>query len=124
MKEILICVLLVSGSLFTLIAAIGILRMPDLFMRLACTSKSANLGLVLLLIGFAWYFARLDIATRALATAVFLLLTTPIAAHRIARVAYLDGIRLWAGTFLDELRGQYGEDGKLASAAREKDGKG
>jgi multicomponent Na+:H+ antiporter subunit G len=115
MKEIVISLLLVSGTLFIFIAAIGILRMPDLFMRLACTSKSANLGLVLLLVSFAWYFARLDIATRALATVLFLLLTTPVAAHRIARVAYLDGIQLWEGTFLDELRGQYDEERNLAS---------
>jgi multicomponent Na+:H+ antiporter subunit G len=50
-----------------------------------------------------------------LATIFFLLLTTPVATHRIARVAYLDGIRLWEGTFLDELKGRYDFDRNLAS---------
>jgi multicomponent Na+:H+ antiporter subunit G len=115
MSEILLCVLLICGALFIFIAAVGLLRMPDLFMRLACTAKSATLGLGLLLCGLAWYFGELDITSRALATIFFLLLTTPVATHRIARVAYLDGIRLWEGTFLDELKGRYDVDRNLAS---------
>jgi multicomponent Na+:H+ antiporter subunit G len=84
-------------------------------MRLACTAKSATVGLGLLLCGLAWFFSELDITSRALATIFFLLFTTPVATHRIARVAYLDGIRLWEGTFLDELKGRYDAERNLAS---------
>lgn len=120
MSEALLCALLVCGALFIFIAAIGLLRLPDLFMRLACTAKSATLGLGLLLAGLAWHSGELDIVSRACATVFFLLLTTPVASHRIARVAYLDGIRLWEGTFLDELQGRYDEERNLASEAVEK----
>jgi multicomponent Na+:H+ antiporter subunit G len=117
MNEILLCALLIYGALFIFIAAIGLLRLPDLFMRLACTAKSATLGLGLLLVGLAWHFGELDITSRALATICFLLLTSPVASHRIARVAYLDGIRLWEGTFLDELKGRYDKRRNLSSVA-------
>jgi multicomponent Na+:H+ antiporter subunit G len=115
MSEILLCALLICGALFIFIAAVGLLRMPDLFMRLACTAKSATVGLGLLLLGLAWSFSELDITSRALATIFFLLFTTPVATHRIARVAYLDGIRLWEGTILDELKGRYDAKRNLAS---------
>jgi multicomponent Na+:H+ antiporter subunit G len=122
MSEILLCVLLVAGALFIFVAAVGMLRLPDLFMRLTCNAKSATLGLGLLLVGLAWHFAELDVTGRALATVCFLLLTTPVASHRIARVAYLEGIHLWEGTFLDELKGRYDEERNLASDREEGDG--
>jgi multicomponent Na+:H+ antiporter subunit G len=121
MKELLICILMVCGTLFIFIAACGLLRLPDLFMRLACTAKSATVGVGLLLVAMAWHFGELDITSRALATVFFLLLTSPVASHRIARVAYIDGIRLWKGTFLDELQGHYDQKRMLASAEEEND---
>jgi multicomponent Na+:H+ antiporter subunit G len=120
MREVLLCALLISGALFIFIAAVGLLRLPDLFMRLACTAKSATLGLGLLLAGLAWHSGEFGIVSRAFATICFLLLTTPVASHRIARVAYLEGIRLWEGTFLDELQGRYDKDRNLASGAEAK----
>jgi multicomponent Na+:H+ antiporter subunit G len=124
MSEILLCVLLVAGALFIFIAAVGMLRLPDLFMRLTCNAKSATLGLGLLLVGLALYFAEIGITSRALATVCFLLLTTPVASHRIARVAYLEGIELWEGTFLDELRGRYDAERNLASVSVDEEGNG
>lgn len=123
MKELFICALLICGTLFIFIAACGLLRLPDLFMRLACTAKSATVGVGLLLVALAWHFGELDIASRALATVFFLLLTSPVASHRIARVAYIDGIRLWKGTFLDELHGRYDQRRTLACAEKEGDQK-
>ena len=110
MKEIIISGLLVSGAGFIFFAALGVLRMPDIFLRLSCTSKAATLGIGLLLVALAIHFGKLDVTSRALATIGFILLTTPVVSHRLGRVAYLDGAPLWEGTIADEMRGKYGSD--------------
>ena len=107
MKEIIITGLLVSGSGFIFFAALGVVRMPDIFLRLSCTSKAATLGIGLLLVALAVHFGELDVSGRAMATIGFIILSTPVASHRIGRVAYLDGAPLWEGTIADEMRGIY-----------------
>lgn len=109
MKEIIVAFLLVTGAGFIFVAALGMLRMPDLFTRMSCNAKAATLGLGLLLLALAVHFGQLDVASRALATIGFVILTTPVASHRIGRVAYLDGAPLWEGTIVDELGGRVSE---------------
>lgn len=104
MTEIVTLALMVVGALFMLVAAIGILRMPDIFMRMSATTKAATLGVGLILLAAAVFFDDLAITSRAVATVVFLLLTAPVAAHMLGRAAYLDGVPLWSGTIADELR--------------------
>ena len=110
MNEILISVLLVIGSFFMLVAGLGMLRMPDLFLRMSCSTKAGTIGVGTLLFTLALYFFDLGVATRALATICFIFLTAPVGAHRIGRIAYLVGVSLWEGTIKDELRGVYPAD--------------
>jgi multicomponent Na+:H+ antiporter subunit G len=117
MKEVIIAFLLVAGAGFIFVAALGMLRMPDLFTRMSCNAKAATLGLGLLLLGLAVHFGQLDVTSRALATIGFIILTTPVASHRIGRVAYLDGAPLWEGTILDELGGRHVPPSPPAEAA-------
>lgn len=114
MKEIILVFLLVAGSGFIFLAALGMVRMPDVFSRMSCNAKAATLGLGLLLLGLAIHFGELGVASRALATIGFVVLTSPVASHRIGRVAYLDGAQLWEGTIKDELQGRY-EAGAMLS---------
>ncbi|MCS6926833.1 MAG: monovalent cation/H(+) antiporter subunit G [Candidatus Binatia bacterium] len=107
MQTVLSAILIAVGAFFMFVAALGIVRMPDLFLRMSATSKAATLGAASILLATAVYFNDLGIASRALATIVFLLLTTPIAAHILGRAAYLTGTPLWEGTVCDELRGRY-----------------
>jgi len=95
--------LLLAGASLMLLAAVGVLRLPDVYSRMSATSKSATLGVALVLFGAAWHFGGADLAGQALVTVVFLYLTTPIAAHRIARAAWKSGVRPWPGTRVDEL---------------------
>ncbi|NIQ96248.1 MAG: Na+/H+ antiporter subunit G [Desulfuromonadales bacterium] len=81
---------------------------------MSCNAKAATLGLGLLLLGLAIHFGELGVASRALATIGFVVLTSPVASHRIGRVAYLDGAPLWEGTIKDELHGRYGAGAALA----------
>jgi multicomponent Na+:H+ antiporter subunit G len=86
-----------------LLAALGLLRLPDVYARMSATSKSATLGVALVLVGAALRFGDVQVAGQALVTALFVYLTTPIAAHRIGRAAWRNGVRPWSGTRPDEL---------------------
>lgn len=100
-------ILFVIGSFLMFLAGIGLLRLPDIFLRMSAATKASTLGAGFILMAAALYFDDLGTTSRAIATIFFLLLTGPVAAHRIARAAYFDGAPLWAGTVRDDLRGQY-----------------
>lgn len=116
--EWLTAALLLGGTFFMLVASIGIVRMPDVYLRMSCTSKAATLGTGCLLAAYALHVEDVGLAVRAVATAIFLLLTAPVAAHMIGRAAYRLGVPLWAGSCCDELRGAYSEDGSVLHSPR------
>lgn len=99
------CILLV-GALFALLAAIGLVRFPDLYTRMHAASKAGTLGSGLMLLALALYSSELSVVSRALAGIVFFLLTTPVAGHLLARAAYVTGTKPWEGTIMDEYKGQ------------------
>lgn len=109
MIDILVALLILIGSAFILLAAVGILRMPDLYMRMATSTKASTLGLVCILTAVAVHFGEIGIGTRAIVAVVFVLLTAPVAAHMIGRAAYVVGVPLWNQTVIDELRDQHGQ---------------
>lgn len=108
MTDWLASALLVLGSLFTLVAALGVYRMPDLFMRMSASTKASTFGAALLLGGVAVAFPEAGTATKLIAIVLFLFITTPVAAHMIARAAYYAGVELWKGTRVDELAAKAG----------------
>lgn len=96
-------ILVVIGAIFTLIASIGLLRLPDLYTRMHAASKAGTLGSCVMLIALAVQAQDLSIATRAVAGVIFFLLTAPISAHLLAKAAHAAGYRLWktpSGTIL------------------------
>lgn len=107
MSAAVVIFLLLAGTVFMFLAAVGVVRMPDLFMRMQTTTKATTLGIGCVMIAVAWYFGELAVALRAGAIVVFFYLTAPVAAHVIARAAYFDGTEVWSGTVVDELRGRY-----------------
>lgn len=113
MTEIISGIFLILGSIFILLSAIGILKMPDLFTRMSATTKASTLGIGLVLIGTSIFWGDIGIAARALSIIIFLFLTAPVAAHIIGRAAYFDKIPLWEETHIDELKGKYDEDSHL-----------
>jgi multicomponent Na+:H+ antiporter subunit G len=92
------------GALFTLLAAVGIVRLPDLFTRMQASTKSATLGVACMMIAALVHFGDLAVSARALLIVGALFLTAPVAAHAIGRAAYRRGVELWAGTIFDDLR--------------------
>jgi len=99
--------LFLVGSFLMFLAGVGLLRLPDIFLRMSAATKASTLGAGFILLAAALHFEELGTTSRAIATIFFLLLTGPIAAHRIARAAYFDGSPLWPGTVRDDLRGHY-----------------
>ena len=110
MKELLTIIFLGIGAAFMLLAAIGIVRLPDLFTRMHAATKVGTMGGSGLVFAFAIHFDDLGVTTRALFVIAFLFLTAPIAAHMIGRAAYFVGVPLWERTVLDELKGRYNTD--------------
>ncbi len=100
-------VLMIAGAGLLLIAAIGIVRLPDLFLRMSATSKASSLGAGCMFLAVAVAAGNVSITARALAGLMFLVLTTPVASHMIGRAAYLSGVPLWKGTHCDDLKGCY-----------------
>ena len=96
--------MLLLGAALMVVAVIGVLRMPDLFMRMQAASKASALGMGLVLLSVAVHFGDLGVSGRAAAGVVFLFVTIPVAAHLIARAAYRTGTPLHPTTSPDELR--------------------
>lgn len=80
-------VLCLLGMLVLLIAAIGLLRLPDALARQHAATKAATLGLGLLILGTGLAAGRWDWAPRLLLLLALLLVTLPLASHALARAA-------------------------------------
>lgn len=104
MTDVATAILWLTGSIFALLAALGVLRMPDVFTRMQASTKASTLGLGCLLMGAALQMGDFGSFVRVASIGAFVLLTTPVAAHVIARASYFVGVPLWKGTVLDERR--------------------
>jgi multicomponent Na+:H+ antiporter subunit G len=104
MTDAVTAVVWLAGSAFALLAAIGVLRMPDVFTRMQASTKASTLGLACLLIGTAVQMGDFATLVRIASIGAFMLLTTPVSGLVIARASYLAGVPLWKGTVVDERR--------------------
>ena len=94
--------LFIAGAALALLAGVGVLRMPDVFTRMQASTKASTLGLGCLLAGLAIRHPEASFVVRAGSIAAFMMLTSAVAAHVIARAAALSGAPLWKGTVIDE----------------------
>ncbi|MGF1637817.1 MAG: monovalent cation/H(+) antiporter subunit G [Cyclobacteriaceae bacterium] len=120
MRDIIIMILTSSGALFIFLAAVGLVRMPDLYLRISVTTKAATLGIGLILVASAVYFNELSVTSRVVAIILFILLTAPVGAHMIGRASYFRGIKMWKKSVMDDLEGMYeGKTHELKSDTKE-----
>jgi multicomponent Na+:H+ antiporter subunit G len=94
--------LFIVGATLGLLAGVGVLRMPDVFTRMQASTKASTLGLGCLLAGVALRNPESSFVVRAASIAAFMLLTTAVSAHVIARAAARSGAPIWKGTVVDE----------------------
>ncbi len=106
MNDLVTSLLLLLGSLFMLLSAIGLIKMPDLFTRMHAATKVGTVGVSGIVLAVAVHFEQMKVAAPALLIIVFFLATAPIAAHMIGRAAYEMGVELWKGTVIDEWKTQ------------------
>ena len=103
MIEIVISVFLLLGSGLMVLAAVGVVRLLDVFARLQAGTKAASLGLAFVFAGTAIAAPGPVSVAKLLLAVAFQFATAPVAAHVIGRAAYRSGAPLWAGTLIDEL---------------------
>ena len=94
--------LFVSGATLAVLAAVGVLRMPDVFTRMQASTKASTLGLGCVLAALAVLRPAVSIVVKGASIGAFMMLTSAVAAHVIARAAALSGVPLWKGTRFDE----------------------
>ncbi|MCU4800908.1 monovalent cation/H(+) antiporter subunit G [Halobacteria archaeon HArc-gm2] len=87
--------LVAGGAFFGLVAAVGLVRLPDVYTRTHAASKSDTLGAVLALGGVALVIDAQLATVKAVFLLLFMFLTNPTAAHAIARAARDQGIEPW-----------------------------
>lgn len=93
LQEILAWGLILSGSFFLLVGALGVVRLPDFWSRLHAASVSDSAGMLLLLFGMAVYSGFSLVSVKLIIIGLFLLLTGPTATHATANAAYVSGLR-------------------------------
>lgn len=103
MNDIVTALFLIAGGIFSFIASLGMLRLPDTIIRMHAATKAGALGSGLIIVAQAFYHFELATTLRAIAVVTFILLTAPVAAHLIGRAAYCSKVTLWKKTWIDEL---------------------
>ena len=102
MNDIIVSALIILGGGFVAVAGLGILRLPDVLIRMHASTKAGTLGVGLIVLGVALHFLSSLVLTKALLIIAFLLLTAPVGAHLIGRAAYRRRIPLWHKTLFDD----------------------
>ena len=104
-RTIVATALILLGLAVSVSGALGILRMPDVYLRIQASTKNVTLGALPVLLGLV--VAKGPITPyggRALVIAVLLLVMNPLASHALARAAYKAGVPMWRGAVVDQPR--------------------
>lgn len=124
MKTAVVVGLAMIGLFFSLSGALGIVRMPDLYTRIQCSSKTVTMGaLPALLALVAGEGVISGYASRALIVAVLLLIVNPAASHALARAAYKSGVPMWRGAVRDDVAARKHRSAASAANTAEKGGR-
>ncbi len=91
------------GVVFLLIAGIGIIRLPDFYIRMSAITKAGTMGVGFIVLGISIHFNDLTIAGKSFVIVSFMLLTSPVAAHIISRAAYRQDVPFWKKNLFDQL---------------------
>jgi multicomponent Na+:H+ antiporter subunit G len=127
MMEWITALLLMTGALFMLVAAIGVVKLSDVYMRMHAITKAASLGAILMLVAVFLWYPQWIVGIEALMVVLFVIFTSPIGAHMIARVSHHMGVPMGEGYVMDELQeeknrqaAQSGEESPGTSGMHEK----
>jgi multicomponent Na+:H+ antiporter subunit G len=86
-----------AGSAFILAGGIGILRLPDFYTRIHAAGITDTMGAWLILIGLMFSAGWTLVTAKLLMLLVFLLMTSPLASHALAKAAFMRGLQPMLG---------------------------
>jgi len=104
MSNIIGLVFITVGLAFDVFGCLGLVRLPDVYNRLQAATKCVTLGTCSILFGTFLIVGAKASGFKALLCIVFLILTSPVAAHAIARGAHRAGVKLWEGSTIDKYK--------------------
>jgi multicomponent Na+:H+ antiporter subunit G len=84
-------ILIVAGTVISVLAAYGVVDFPSAMSRMHAATKSASLGVSLIAIGSGFLASSLTLIAVGVATGTFLAVTAPIGGHMVGRAAYRAG---------------------------------
>lgn len=102
MTELFVVILLLLGSILCLIAAVGLVKLPDVFTRTHASTKAGTLGIEFVMIACAIHVNEPIAWFKAAIVVAFILLTAPVAAHMLGRTAYRLGEEIAEHTVCDD----------------------
>ncbi len=101
MNETIAYIVIGIGLFFDLFGTVGLVRLPDVYNRIQAATKCVTLGTCFILIGVLIHSGITALGIKALLCALFVILTSPVGAHAIARGAHISGVRLWEKSVVD-----------------------
>ncbi|ARQ05779.1 MULTISPECIES: Na+/H+ antiporter subunit G [Staphylococcaceae] len=119
--NIILSIVILTGSVMALISAIGIIKFNDVFTRSHAATKSSTLAVLLTLSGVLLYFYINEnfLSFRLILGILFLYLTSPVAGHLITRAAYNSGVEMHLhgkkGKNLNAYVAQHEEQNKISN---------
>ena len=90
------------GVLFNLFGCIGLIRLPDVYNRLQAATKCVTLGTCMVLLGSMVIAGTAAVVAKSVVCMIFVLITSPTAAHALARGAHASGVKLWEQSVVDK----------------------
>jgi multicomponent Na+:H+ antiporter subunit G len=101
------------GVAFDVFGCLGLLRLPDVYNRLQAGTKCVTFGTCGILFGIFMLYGFDSFGIKALIGIPFVLLTSPVGAHALARGAHIFGVKLWHKSIVDDYKKDRGEKPKL-----------
>ena len=108
MSDIIGIIFIAVGLFFDLFGCLGLFRFPDVYNRLQAATKCVTFGTCGIMFGTFLMLGLSAAGIKALLCIAFLVLTSPVSAHALARAAHIAGVKLWEGSVVD----RYEEDSK------------
>lgn len=104
MLELIAKIIIGIGITFDFFGCLGLLRLPDVYNRLQAATKCVTLGTCGILLGVFILNGFSPLGVKALLGIVLIFITSPTAAHALARASHRSGVNLWEKSVCDQYK--------------------
>jgi multicomponent Na+:H+ antiporter subunit G len=110
-----IAIMILIGTIFGFLSAIGFIRLPDIYNRAHALSKSSTLGVLFVLLGtFLFFiFAEGYFSIKLFLGIFFVFLTAPVSSHVTLRAAYRSKVPMAEISVRDDLKAYWSNDDQI-----------